>query len=160
MLFRLFSVLRILLLSLCLWVFALLWDYVWIFGGRKWWVLGLGDGKKSNFSGKKQRWKARERKWVRARRKEPLQADSRRGDTSAQTESLPEGMVVRSGTKTSTAASSAIFCWLMLFRLFSMLWILSLSHCVSEYLLCFGIVLVYANAKCPCLTKRRPNFIV
>lgn len=43
--------------------------------------------------------------------KEPLHADSRRGDTSAQTESSPEGMEVRSGTETAAAASSAIcFC--------------------------------------------------
>ena len=120
---------------------------IWIlgfdFGGRKGWVLSLGDGEKSNFSGNKQRWKARERKWVRARRKEPLHADSRRGDTSAQTESSPEGMVVRSGTETSTAASSAIF---------SVSDSLSLTVSLS---LCFGIVLFYANAK-----WRRPNFIV
>ena len=29
------------------------WVLGFVFGGRKGWVLGLGDGKKSNFSGKK-----------------------------------------------------------------------------------------------------------
>ena len=67
--------------------------------------------------------------------------DSGRGDKSAQTESSPEGMVVRSGTETSTAASFATFLLIDAFWvIFSALDSLSLSHCVFESLLCFGIV--------------------
>ena len=123
-----------------------IWVLGFDFGGRKGWALGLGDGKKSNFSRNKQRWKVRERKCVTARRKEPLHMDSRRGNTSTQTELSLEGMVVCSGTETSTTTSSAIFCWLMLFRLFLVLQILSLTVSLS---LCFALGLCWSmHAQC------------
>ena len=84
-----------------------------------------------------------------------MHADSRRGDTSAQTESSPEGMEVRSGTKTSAAASSAIFfvffvCVLIdaLLLYFSVLRILSISLCLSLSL-CFALGLCLSNEEDP-----------
>ena len=66
---------------------------------------------------------------------------------SAQTESSMEAMVVRSGTETSTAASSATFLLIDAFWvIFSALDSLSLTVSLS---LCFALrLLVYANAKC------------
>ena len=100
----------------------------------------------------------RERKWVRARRKEHLHVDSRRGDTSAQTELSPKGMVVRSGMETSIATSSAIFFWLMLFRLFLVLQILSLTVSLS---LCFTLLwdcVGLRKHKVPLLNEKNTQF--